>query len=81
VGRKARQDALVALSLQKQLGRFLRKQRGELSYPEFAKKTGISSSSLQRMELGEQNVTLKTIEQILTRLKCRLQDVFPPNEG
>ncbi|MGH7976841.1 MAG: hypothetical protein ACREC8_09270 [Limisphaerales bacterium] len=37
---------------------------------------GISSSSLHRMEMGEQNVTLKTLEFLLKRLKCSVTDVF-----
>jgi transcriptional regulator with XRE-family HTH domain len=66
----------VAASMQKQLGEFLRKKRGEMSYPAFARKIGISSSSLQRMEMGEQNVTLKTLEHLLKRLKCDVDEVF-----
>jgi DNA-binding Xre family transcriptional regulator len=63
-------------SLQKQLGRFLHARRGEMSLPAFAKKVGISSSSLHRMEMDEQNVTLKTLEHLLKRLNCTLSDVF-----
>lgn len=66
----------MAASLQVQLGRFLRKRRGELTLPAFARKLGISSSSLHRMEMGEQNVTLKTLEQLLKRLNCCVSDVF-----
>jgi transcriptional regulator with XRE-family HTH domain len=62
--------------MQKQLGEFLRKKRGNLSYPAFARKLGLSSSSLHRIEMGEQNVTLKTLEHLLKRLKCSLKDVF-----
>lgn len=47
-----------------------------MSLPTFARKLGISSSSLHRMELAEQNVTLKTLEHLLKRLKCSLTDVF-----
>jgi DNA-binding Xre family transcriptional regulator len=47
-----------------------------LSLPAFARKLGISSSSLHRMEMGEQNVTLKTLEHLLKRLKCDVNDVF-----
>ena len=68
--------AVVAASLQKQLGQFLRKRRGEMTLPVFARKLGISSSSLHRMEMGEQNVTLKTLEHLLKRLKCSLTEVF-----
>jgi len=66
------------MSMQKQLGKFLRQKRGEMSYPEFARKLGLSSSSLHRMEMGEQNVTLKTLEHLLKRLNCRVSDVFDP---
>ena len=66
----------VAASLQQQLGRFLRKKRGALTYEQFARRVGVSKSTLQRMELGEQNVTLDTLEQLKTRLKCRMSDIF-----
>ena len=42
----------------------------------FAKKIGLSSSHLQRIESGEQNVSLDTLEMILERLKVGLSDVF-----
>ena len=71
----------MAASLQKQLGRFLRQKRGALTLPAYARKLGISSSSLHRMEMGEQNVTLKTLEQLLKRLNCRVRDVFEDSEA
>ena len=67
----------VAQQLPKQLGAFLQKKRGDLTYAQFARKMGISDSTLHRLELGEQNVTLKTLEHIVTRLKCKMSDVFP----
>jgi DNA-binding Xre family transcriptional regulator len=66
----------VAVPLQKQLGCFLRKKRGAMSYPAFARKLGVSSSSLHRMEMGEQNVTLKTLEHLMKRFRCSLSDLF-----
>ncbi len=42
----------------------------------YARKLGISSSSLHRMEMGEQNVTLAALERLLDRLKCNAADVF-----
>jgi transcriptional regulator with XRE-family HTH domain len=71
----------MAASLQKRLGQFLRKQRGPLSLTAFARKLGISSSSLQRMEMGEQNVTLKTLELLSKRLKCGISEVFDDGKG
>ncbi len=62
--------------MQKQLGQFLRKRRGEMTLSAYARKLGISSSSLHRMEMGEQNVTLTTLERLLKRLKCNAADVF-----
>ena len=47
-----------------------------MTYPAFARKLGVSSSSLHRMELGEQNVTLKTLEHLLKRLHCKTADIF-----
>ena len=67
----------VAASLHQQLARFLRKERGALTYEQFARKVGVSKSTLHRMELAEQNVTLDSLEQITRRLKCRLSDIFP----
>lgn len=67
----------MAQRFPKQLGDFLRKKRGELTYAQFAKKLGISDASLHRLEMGEQNVTLKTLEHIVTRLNCNVSDIFP----
>ncbi len=66
----------MAQRLAKQLGAFLRKRRGSLTYQQFSRKIGISDSTLQRLEMGEQNVTLKTLEQICGRLKCKVADLF-----
>ena len=43
----------------------------------FARRLGISKSSLNRMEMGEQNVSLKTLERLCARLKCDIADLFP----
>ena len=64
-------------NLDKQLAKFLRKERGTLSYAEFAKKTGISHQTLFRIEHGEHHLTLDKLETILVKLKIRLKDIFP----
>lgn len=61
----------------KQLADYLRKARGAQTYAEFSREVGISSSTLQRLEIGTQNVTIDTLENITTRLKCRMKDIFP----
>ena len=66
----------VSRRLEKQLGMFLRKQRGDLTYKQFARKLGTSASTLHRLELAQQNVTIKTLDQICDRLKCRMSDIF-----
>ena len=66
----------MAQRLPKQLGAFLRKRRGDLTYQQFSRKTGISDSTLHRLELGEQNVTLKTLEQLCDKLKCSMSEIF-----
>ena len=67
----------MAQRLPTQLGAFLRKRRGDLTYQQFARKTGLSDSTLHRLELGQQNVTLKTLEQLCDKLKCSVADIFP----
>jgi DNA-binding Xre family transcriptional regulator len=38
--------------------------------------TRIVDSTSHHLEMGEQNVTLKTLEQICDRLKCSISEVF-----
>ena len=55
---------------------FLQKRRGDFTYQQFSRKLGISDSTLQRLGIGHQNVTLKTLEQICDRLNCSISDIF-----
>jgi DNA-binding Xre family transcriptional regulator len=43
---------------------------------QFARKTGISSSTILRHEAAQQNITLDTLESLLGKLKCRMSDIF-----
>jgi len=43
---------------------------------DFARQIGLSSSTLQRLEIGEQNLTLDTLERVLKKLKVKIGDVF-----
>jgi len=75
-------DAVTAMlfhvprKLRSQLGAFLKKQRGELTYAQFSRRIGVSKSTLQRLEQGEQNITVDTLEQLLGKLSVRIADVF-----
>lgn len=67
----------VPAKLETQLGRFLRTQRGEMTYAQFSKKLGLPPSTLHRLEQGAQSITLRGLQQIMRRLKCGLADIFP----
>jgi transcriptional regulator with XRE-family HTH domain len=62
--------------LDKQFSQFLRQQRGELTFAQFSRKTGLPVSTLYRLERGEQSITLGKLDQVLKRLKCSTADVF-----
>jgi DNA-binding Xre family transcriptional regulator len=64
------------VGLQKQLAEFLKAKRGDLTYEQFSRKVGISLATIHRLEQGTQNVTLKTLEHLTTRLKCKISDIF-----
>lgn len=55
---------------------FLRKKRGDLSYAKFSKKIGLPPSTLHRLEMCQQSLTLSRLEQIMKRLRCSLTDIF-----
>lgn len=63
-------------SLRKQLGAYLRERRGAKTLRDFGREAGLSSSTLQRLELGEQNITVDTLENVLRKLKVSISDVF-----
>jgi transcriptional regulator with XRE-family HTH domain len=64
-------------TLDKQVASFLRKKRGTLPYAQFAKKLGMTPSSLFRLENCQQSITLKKLQLILDRLNVDLTDIFP----
>jgi transcriptional regulator with XRE-family HTH domain len=63
--------------LDAQLAKFLRQQRGEMSYSAFAKKIGVSHMTARRLESGEHHITLRKLQGIMEKLKIKLGDVFP----
>jgi transcriptional regulator with XRE-family HTH domain len=66
----------VRYKLRKQLAEFLRKRRADQTFQQFARKLGLSDSTLQRIEATQQNVTIDTIEHIANRLRCKVSDIF-----
>jgi transcriptional regulator with XRE-family HTH domain len=63
-------------SLRMQLAAYLRKRRGGKTLRDFGREAGLSRSTLQRLELGEQNITVDTLENVLRKLKVSINDVF-----
>jgi transcriptional regulator with XRE-family HTH domain len=66
----------VRYQLRKQLAEFLKRKRGDQTFQQFARKIGLSDSTLQRIEMMEQNVTIDTIQHIVDRLRCKTSDIF-----
>jgi len=64
-------------SFNKQLAKFIRKQRGELSYAQFAKKMGLSSMTIFRIEKCEIRLSINNLETLVRKLKVKLSDIFP----
>jgi transcriptional regulator with XRE-family HTH domain len=62
--------------LDKKFAQFLKTQRGDVSYAQFAKRTGLTASSLFRLENGQQSITLTKLHGLVKRLKVTLEDVF-----
>jgi transcriptional regulator with XRE-family HTH domain len=65
----------------KVLARNLRARRGESSLRDFAPQMGLSKSELQRIEAGEQNPSLSTLELICRKLKCTIGELFDEKGG
>ncbi len=49
-----------------------------MSQVAFARKLGLGRSTINRIEMAEQNVTIKTLEQLTKALKCDIGDLFKP---
>jgi len=47
-----------------------------MTQTEMAKRLGISQPTLNRLENGGQNTTLKTLDQLCRALRCRVGDLF-----
>lgn len=65
-------------NLATRLARRLAELRGEIPQLQFARRLGISKSSLNRLEQGDQNVSLRTLETLCRKLRCDVADLFPP---
>ena len=66
-------------TLDRHFARWLRERRGDETYAELSRVTKVPISTLHRLEMGQQSITLRLLEQILRRLRADPADVFPPN--
>jgi len=68
------------MNLSKILSENLKELRGDMTQGAYARKLGISRSTLNRLESASQNTTLKTLEQITKSLRCDISDLFRENK-
>jgi transcriptional regulator with XRE-family HTH domain len=66
----------VPSALDKKFAKFLRQQRGDMTFAQFSKKIGLPPSTIFRLERTEQSITLGRLQQVIDRLKCDVVDVF-----
>jgi transcriptional regulator with XRE-family HTH domain len=69
----------INVKARQEMGRKLKeiRERKNLSQDELAKAVGISSSYAARIERGEENPTVKVIENICKALKIKSSDILP----
>jgi hypothetical protein len=63
-------------TLDRKLAAFLKKQRGEMSFSQFSRITGLPSSTLFRLERCEQSITLGRLSGLMMKLKVTMADIF-----
>ena len=64
-------------ALDRHFARWLSERRGDETYAKLSQETGVPISTLHRLEMGQQSVTLRLLDQILRRLDADPADVFP----
>lgn len=69
------------MTLADQLAASLRKLRldANLTQKDFAKRLGLSHSTLHRVERGDYNTTLKVLQALCEALDCGPGDLFEPD--
>ena len=65
------------VQLRERLARFIREKRGDIPQREFARKIGVAQSTIMRIENLDQNVTIKTLENLCRAFHVDIGDLFP----
>ena len=60
----------------KKLAKRIKELRGDMTQREFAKKLNINVGTLNRIEQGQENITLKTIQRMCSSLNCSVGSLF-----
>ncbi len=70
------------MNYERRFGAYIRAERlkSGMKYADFARKLGISHTTLSRLENSAQSVTLRTLQVILQRLNASLTDIFGRDE-
>lgn len=63
-------------NLRENLAENIRIRRGGMTQHAFARRLGLHQSTINRIELGLQNVTLDTVQLICDRLHCSAGDLL-----
>ncbi len=58
------------------LAEAIRTRRGDRSQRDFAHTLGVSKTTVVRIEMADQNVTIDTLETICRRLRCSVADLL-----
>ncbi|VAW42624.1 hypothetical protein MNBD_GAMMA01-1396 [hydrothermal vent metagenome] len=53
-----------------------RRKESGLNQRDFAKKAGVSKSTIDRLENCSQNTTINTLETLCNAFKCNIDDLF-----
>jgi len=76
-----RRRRIAMTNFRKRLAKKLITLRGEKSQHRYSKEVGVSKSTLSRLEAGEQNITLDSLEILCSKLGCDIVDLFAEEGG
>ena len=64
--------------LRNRLATFIENKRGDKTLREFEVRYGLSKDTVRRLQKGEQNVTINTLQHMCKVFHCDIGDLFPP---
>ena len=67
---------LEVANLRENLAKNLRARRGEKTQAAFGRRAGVHQSTIQRIEMETQNVSIDTLQLLCDRLRCSASDLL-----